>query len=89
MGFKVIDEVIKVIFKKTSRERKVRRSSVFDRFGRINGVEQEVQQWNDKRKLENAEKYTRQCKDEERHNELRIRSCKSQQATVYFHSIYL
>jgi len=89
MCFKVIDEIIKVTFKKTDGETKVGSSSIFYRFGRVNGIEQEIQQRNDEHKLKNAKKYTRQREDEKRYNEFRIRSRKSKQATIYFHFLYL
>jgi hypothetical protein len=69
MGFEVIDQVVKIIFKKTNRETKMRGRGIFRGFGGINRVKQEIQQRDDERKLENAEKYTRQCKDEKRYNE--------------------
>jgi len=39
--------------------------------------------------LKHTEKYTRQCKDEERYNEFRVGFRKTQQSTVNFHFMYL
>src|SRR5215204_577161 len=65
--------VVKEIFEKGAGKRKRRGMGIFlCLFGRY-AVEQEIEQWDDKGKLENAEKHRDQCKNKERENIATIR----------------